>query len=83
MAAALDPFPSVLIAKGGITSHVTLPTGVGADAAEVAGPLADGVALWRATRPDGAAVAYVVVPGNVGDDDLLARLAAAILEAPC
>ena len=83
VAAALEPFPSVLIAKGGITSHVTLTTGVGADTAEVVGPLADGVALWRTTRPYGAAVAYVVVPGNVGDDDLLVHLTAAILEAPC
>jgi uncharacterized protein YgbK (DUF1537 family) len=73
----------VVIAKGGITSDVTLRDGIGADSAHVVGPVADGVALWRVERPDGGALAYLVVPGNVGDDDLLARLVDAVLEAQC
>jgi hypothetical protein len=39
----------------------------------VAGPVVAGVALWRA-ESRGREVDYLVVPGNVGDDDLLADL---------
>jgi uncharacterized protein YgbK (DUF1537 family) len=77
----IDPPPSVLAAKGGITSAVTVREGLGAERAEVLGPLTDGVALWRAEAPDGRAVPYVVFPGNVGGDDLLARVVGAILAA--
>jgi len=61
--------PGVVVAKGGITSAVTLQDGVGVDGAWVVGPLLPGVALWRAGE-----VGYVVVPGNVGDDGLLTEL---------
>jgi uncharacterized protein YgbK (DUF1537 family) len=71
--AALDPAPGVVVAKGGITSAVTLQVGLGCDRAWVAGPLLPGVALWRARRR-GREVGYVVVPGNVGDDALLTDL---------
>jgi uncharacterized protein YgbK (DUF1537 family) len=76
--AAVDPSPSVLVAKGGITAAVTLREGVGAAEAEVVGPIEPGVSLWSARWRDGGALDYVVVPGNVGDDDVLARLAAAV-----
>jgi uncharacterized protein YgbK (DUF1537 family) len=72
----VDPAPSVVAAKGGITSAVTVRVGLGARRAEVLGPLTDGVALWLAEG-----VPYVVFPGNVGADDLLARVVAAILAA--
>jgi uncharacterized protein YgbK (DUF1537 family) len=76
--AALRPSPSLLVAKGGITAAVTLRDGVGAAEAEVVGPVEPGVSLWSSRWPDGSMLDYLVVPGNVGDDDLLARLVAAV-----
>ena len=78
--AAARPRPSVVVAKGGITSAVVLREGIGADEAEVVGPVVPGVSRWSARWPDGRAVDYLVVPGNVGDDDLLARLVGLIRE---
>ncbi len=72
--AALERRPSVLVAKGGITSFVTLRAGVGADEADVLGPVVPGVSRWAARWPDGSPLDYLVVPGNVGDDALLERL---------
>jgi len=72
----LDPPPAVVIAKGGITSAVTLRAGLGAVAADVVGPVAAGVSLWRPVAAGEDPPAYLVVPGNVGDDDLLRRLVA-------
>jgi len=74
VAGAIEPRPSVVVAKGGITSCVTLRDGLGASAAEVVGPVLPGVSLWRAGELD-----YVVVPGNVGDDRLLADIVALVL----
>ncbi len=76
--AGVRPRPSLLVAKGGITAAVTLRVGVGAAEADVAGPVEPGVSLWSAHWPDGSELGYLVVPGNVGDDDLLARLVAAV-----
>jgi uncharacterized protein YgbK (DUF1537 family) len=73
------PHPDVIVAKGGITAAVTLRDGVGAAEAEVVGPVEPGVSRWFARWPDGEPLDYVVVPGNVGDDELLARLVAAIV----
>jgi len=73
------PHPDVIVAKGGITSAVTLRKGVGAGEAEVVGPVEPGVSRWSARWPDGQPLDYVVVPGNVGDDELLARLVAGIV----
>ena len=41
---------------------------------EVIGPVVAGVSLWRAGDLE-----YLVVPGNVGDDDLLAELVDLVL----
>jgi uncharacterized protein YgbK (DUF1537 family) len=76
--AAVAPSPSLILAKGGITSAVMLRDGVGAAEADVIGPVEPGVSLWSARWPDGGVLDYLVVPGNVGDDDLLARLVAAV-----
>ena len=76
--ATVRPSPSLLVAKGGITAAVTLRDGVGAAEADVVGPVEPGVSLWSAFWPDGNTLDYLVVPGNVGDDDLLARLVAAV-----
>lgn len=70
---ALDPRPRVIVAKGGITSHVTLSDGLGVKEAEVVGPVLPGVSYWRAESA-GRAVDYLVCPGNVGDDELLLTL---------
>lgn len=75
---SVDLLPTVLIVKGGITSAVTLRDGVGVSEAEVVGPVEPGVSRWLARRPEGAAVDYLVVPGNVGDEGLLARLVDAV-----
>ena len=72
--ASVDPRPSVVVAKGGVTSAVVLREGIGAQEAEVVGPVVPGVSRWAATWPAGDAVDYLVVPGNVGDDDLLVSL---------
>ena len=68
--AMLDPPPDVLIAKGGITSHVVLEHGLRVSEARVAGPVAAGIALWN-VRSRGSDIAYLVFPGNVGGADHL------------
>jgi uncharacterized protein YgbK (DUF1537 family) len=67
-----------IIAKGGITSaHVALT--IGARDATVVGQLEVGVPLWQLELPRQRP--YAVVPGNVGDSDLLVRLVDRFLEA--
>lgn len=72
IAGRVDPRPSVVITKGGITSAVTLQHGFGVSRARVEGAITTGVSLWDAgtERP-----AFVVFPGNVGDGDTLADVA--------
>jgi uncharacterized protein YgbK (DUF1537 family) len=77
--AELEVQPGIVVAKGGITSAITLREGVGADEAEVVGPVLPGVSRWSARWRDGAPVDYLVVPGNVGDEDLLDRLVEGIV----
>ncbi|HET9241968.1 MAG TPA: four-carbon acid sugar kinase family protein [Gaiella sp.] len=74
-AAAVEPRPDLVVAKGGVTSAVTARA-FGADRALVVGPILPGVSLWTLS----SGVDYVVVPGNVGDDDLLARLVGSLRE---
>jgi uncharacterized protein YgbK (DUF1537 family) len=74
VAGAVEPRPSVVVAKGGITSCVTIRDGFGVGVAEVVGPVLPGVSHWRAGGID-----YLVVPGNVGDDRLLADIVALVL----
>ncbi len=78
VAGRVEPAPEVVVAKGGITSAVTLQVGFGADEAEVLGPVLPGVSHWRARTRDGA-LDYLVVPGNVGDERLLADLVGRVL----
>jgi uncharacterized protein YgbK (DUF1537 family) len=78
IAGLVEPRPPVIIAKGGITSAVTLQTGLGVDAADVLGPVLPGVSLWHA-EAGGRPLDYLVVPGNVGDDYLLVRLLDAVM----
>lgn len=78
----LRPPPEVVVAKGGITAAVTLRDGIGANEADVVGPVEPGVSHWLSHWPGGARLDYVVVPGNVGDDDLLLRLIGAMTGTP-
>jgi uncharacterized protein YgbK (DUF1537 family) len=77
----LEPVPEVVAAKGGITSAVTVREGLGARSADVIGPIAEGVALWRAHVDGGRDLSYVVFPGNVGGDELLVQVVDRILAA--
>ena len=74
----LDEQPELVIAKGGVTSAVTARVGLRARRADVIGPVADGVGLWQLHRPHAGMLAYLVVPGNVGEDGLLADLVALV-----
>lgn len=74
---AVGSAADVIVAKGGITSAITLTHGVDVDYAWVRGPILSGVSLWEADGPRGR-VAYVVVPGNVGSDNVLTQLVQAV-----
>jgi uncharacterized protein YgbK (DUF1537 family) len=73
-AGSVSPRPTCVVAKGGITSCVTLRDGFGAAEADVVGPLLPGVSRWHTGDLD-----YVVVPGNVGDERLLADVVERVL----
>jgi len=70
----------VLLSKGGITSAVNVRCGLHADQAQVVGPVAAGVSLWRALEANGHRRPVIVFPGNVGDPDTLAELVDRLLE---
>lgn len=72
--ARLLPSVDVIIAKGGITSADVARVGMGAVAADVLGQVLPGVSVWRMRVRDGRSAHYVVVPGNVGEADTLARV---------
>ncbi|MBN9178840.1 MAG: hypothetical protein J0I43_15935 [Microbacterium sp.] len=76
--AMLLPSVDVIIAKGGITSADVARVGMGAVAADVLGQVLPGVSVWRMRVRDGRSVLYVVVPGNVGEADTLARVLEAL-----
>jgi uncharacterized protein YgbK (DUF1537 family) len=69
----LDCQPRYLVAKGGITSSDVATHGLGVQRAMVMGQVLPGVPVWKlgdeARYPD---MAYIVFPGNVGDEDALA-----------
>jgi len=71
----IDCQPRYLVAKGGITSSDVATLGVGVQRAMVLGQVIPGVPVWQLgpeTRwPD---MAYIIFPGNVGDDDALAAI---------
>jgi uncharacterized protein YgbK (DUF1537 family) len=75
----LARLPGVILTKGGITSHVTVAQGLGCDRAFVAGPIATGVALWRVVAPR-RRLDCLIFPGNVGDDEHLARVVSLVLD---
>ena len=67
--------PRYLVAKGGITSSDVATKGLGVRRAMVLGQLLPGVPVWQLgdeARYPG--MAYIVFPGNVGDDRALAAI---------
>jgi uncharacterized protein YgbK (DUF1537 family) len=76
---AMACVPGVVLAKGGITAHVTAASGLGCDRALVVGPIATGIARWRVSV-DGRELDFVVFPGNVGDQDHLSAVVSLILD---
>jgi uncharacterized protein YgbK (DUF1537 family) len=64
----------VVVAKGGITSSEVASTGLQATSADVLGQVLPGVSVWNLHAAHGP-LTYVVVPGNVGGADTLARIA--------
>ncbi len=69
---AIAPRPDLVAVKGGITSAAVVREGFGAALAWVEGPVTAGVSLWRLGGETSRRV--IVVPGNVGDDDLLMHI---------
>jgi uncharacterized protein YgbK (DUF1537 family) len=66
--------PSYLVAKGGITSSDLATDALGVRRARVLGQIVPGVPVWRlGGESKYPSLPYVVFPGNVGEDDALAR----------
>lgn len=70
--ASIHVQPRFIIAKGGITSHDVAQKSLQIQSALVLGQLLPGVPVWKANQQD---LIYVVFPGNVGDDQALAKAA--------
>jgi uncharacterized protein YgbK (DUF1537 family) len=71
----LEHLPRWILAKGGITSHEVLTTGLGAKRARVVGHPATGVSLLElGTDSRAPGHYYVVFPGNVGGPSTLAEV---------
>jgi uncharacterized protein YgbK (DUF1537 family) len=64
----------ILMTKGGITAAAVVRGGVGARVARVIGPVAGGVSLWQPHMESAAHMRIIVVPGNVGGNNLLLDL---------
>lgn len=71
----IDVQPHYLVAKGGITSSDVATKALGVRRAMIIGQALPGVPAWslgNETRYPG--MTYIIFPGNVGDDDALARI---------
>lgn len=69
---------ATVISKGGITSAEVARHGLKATRATVLGQVLPGVSVWSIDVTPDHAITYVVVPGNVGGDDTLARILDAV-----
>jgi uncharacterized protein YgbK (DUF1537 family) len=73
--AAMVHQPRYLVAKGGITASDVATAGLGIRRAMILGQVLPGVPVWELgeeTRYPG--MAYIVFPGNVGDDQSLVAI---------
>jgi uncharacterized protein YgbK (DUF1537 family) len=77
--AAIARDADVILTKGGITSADVAVEALGAGEAWLVGPVEDGVMRWQLDAEAGLAGEQIVVPGNVGADDLLVRLTERIM----
>lgn len=64
----------VVVSKGGITSAEVARVALGGVSARVIGQVDVGVSLWKIESGIQPPKYLIIVPGNVGDDDLLGRL---------
>jgi uncharacterized protein YgbK (DUF1537 family) len=65
--------PRYLVAKGGITSSEVATESLGVKRAMILGQVLPGVPVWRLGEESRyPQMAYIVFPGNVGEDDALA-----------
>ena len=72
--------PSFLVAKGGITSCDVGVQALRVRKARVLGQIAAGVPVWRTGQESKfPGLSYVIFPGNVGDEDSLARIVASLM----
>lgn len=70
----LPVVPRFIIAKGGITSSELATGALAIKRARVLGQILPGIPVWQPdSNSDYAGGAYVVFPGNVGDDGALLR----------
>jgi uncharacterized protein YgbK (DUF1537 family) len=69
---------ATVISKGGITSAEVARNGLKATRATVLGQILPGVSVWSIDVTPEHAITYVVVPGNVGGEDTLARILQAV-----
>ena len=71
----LQERPDFIIAKGGITSSDIATKAMGIKSATVAGQIKPGVPVWK-SREDNRFkdIAYIIFPGNVGNDDTLKEI---------
>ena len=66
--------PAFLVAKGGITSSDVATKGLDVKRAQVMGQILPGVPVWKLSDESRfPGMAYVVFPGNVGDDGALLK----------
>ena len=71
--------PAFVIAKGGITSSDVASKGLEMTRAMVIGPMQPGIiSMWQLLDGPAAGVPYIVFAGNVGSDDSLAEVVAAL-----
>src|SRR6266704_919720 len=80
---ALAARPAWIIAKGGVTSPDVATRGLGIRRAVVTGQILPGlVSVFRPVdaAPEAMGMPYVVFPGNVGDDQALAQVAAILTD---
>lgn len=68
----LLPERGLVVTKGGITAAEIIGTAIGARRARVVGQIRPGVSVWEATSDRGASLRCLIVPGNMGDTDILA-----------
>ncbi|KAJ1698839.1 hypothetical protein LUZ63_007351 [Rhynchospora breviuscula] len=72
----IDTRPRYIIAKGGITSSDVATKALKAKSATVIGQALPGVPLWQlGPESKHPSVPYIVFPGNVGDNEALAKVA--------